>query len=262
MPRQQISDGGSRLGKTKSTVAKTASKSSGAGVTRPNTADPGWDFQPLAPINPAAPALRAASTPAPKAAAPRITSPSAPQQPGGGGLGVMNTGVVAETQPPPIQSFDDWKTAGGQLGDSAFMAEDASAEADYQALLAQLAQQNTDYRTNARGGFRNLGLQFSGDDFASGTWDPNDVLGAYGSAYQNLQNDYSGRGLMDSSFYGQAQQGLTDRFNRQRTDMVNDWTSTNSQFDRSKADAGAARQNAQSRALAEAYARFAANYGG
>lgn len=219
----------------------------------------------------AAPAPRAAApAPVPNAGVPSgRSSGTARQSAPSAGVGVLSTGVVADTapqiaaapEPPPVQTFDDWKRGGGQLGDSGFMAEDASAEADYQALLAQLAQQNSDYQTNARSSFRNLGLRFSGDDFLGGTWDPADTLGAYGSAYQNLQNDYSGRGLLDSTFYGQAQQGLTDRFNRQRSDLVTDWNSTNAGFQKSKTDALATRQNAQARALAEAYARYAGNYG-
>jgi hypothetical protein len=157
--------------------------------------------------------------------------------------------------------YETWKSQGGGLGDSAYMAEDASAESDYQALLHQLAQQNTDYMTGFRGGLKNLGLKFQGEDYASGTWDPMDQLGAYGNAFQNQQNDFSGRGLLDSTFYGDAKQNLDRRFDQQKQQSIQDMTAQQGQYRQSTADAQAARQNAQARALAEAYARYSGGYG-
>lgn len=191
----------------------------------------------------------------------RAPAPSAGAY-GGGSLGTMSTGLVAEqAAPPQPQTFDDWRNAGGWQGDSAFMAEDASAEAEYQALLNQLTQQNTGYMQDFKGGLRNLGWDHEGEDYGNGRWDAEDKLGAYGGAFQGLQNDFSGRGLMDSSFYGQAQNDLTDRFNRQRNDMMTGLNTQQNEFNSNKTNALQSREAAKNRALAEAYARFSGGFG-
>lgn len=197
-------------------------------------------------------------------AAPRPIAPSGGGAAyGGGALGSTGTGIVAEQAgpPPQAQSFDDWKGQGGWQGDSAFMAEDASAEAEYQALLNQLGQQNTNYLQDFKGGLRNLGWDYEGENYGQGNWDAEDKLGAYGGAFQGLQNDFSGRGLMDSSFYGQAQNDLTDRFNRQRNDMQTGLNTQQNEFNSNKTNALQSREAAKNRALAEAYSRFSGGYG-
>jgi hypothetical protein len=141
------------------------------------------------------------------------------------------------------------------------MAEDASAEAEYQALLNQLGQQNTNYLQDFKGGLRNLGWDYEGENYGQGNWDAEDKLGAYGGAFQGLQNDFSGRGLMDSSFYGQAQNDLTDRFNRQRNDMQTGLNTQQNEFNSNKTNALQSREAAKNRALAEAYSRFSGGYG-
>lgn len=192
---------------------------------------------------------------------PRISGGGGGSTYGGGGLGTYATGLVAESEPPQPQTFDDWRNAGGFGNDSAFLAEDASAEAEYQALLNQLTQQNTSYMQDFKGGLRNLGWDYEGEDYGNGKWDADDRLGAYGGAFQNLQNDYSGRGLLDSSFYGQANNDLTDRFNRQRTDMMTGLTGQQNDFNSNKTNALQSREAAKNRALAEAYARYSGGYG-
>lgn len=175
----------------------------------------------------------------------------------GGPVSALSTGVLAEgAPPPPPMSLDEFSQGGYAGQDAAFAAEDASAEAELRNMLDQLTRQNSEYQTGFKGGLRDLGWNSQGDDWKNGSWNPEDTLGAYGQSSTNLENDYSGRGMMDSTFYGQAQRDLTDRFNRQKGEMITGLDNQNAQFAAGKTAATESRNAARNRALAEAYARF------
>lgn len=236
-------------------VSPTSSKPApGAGVTRPNTVPLTFDIPPVTAIAPAA-------SRQPSASAPRGGGGGGYSS--GGGLAPNAMGYIQETPAPATpQNFDQWKAGGGNIGDSAWQAENASAQAEYESLLASLAQQNTSFLNDWRSGMRSMGWKpGEGNDFDQGGWDPTDVLGAYGQSYQNMQNDFAGRGLFDSTFYQQAQTAMDDRFNRQRGEMVSQRDATNSAYQTDQANAMRTRNSAQDRALAEAYARYASGYG-
>lgn len=182
---------------------------------------------------------------------------------GGSPVAAMSTGVMSEVVPAPQPlGFDQFKADGNNYNkDAAYTSETATAESDYKNLIDQLTRQNRDYTTNFESNLRNMGLDFTGQDYGSGTWDPTDKLGAYGQSYGNLENDFSGRGMLDSSFYGQAQNDLTGRFNRQRTSLMDALGQENSSFNANKTAAGDARTQAMNRALSEAYNRYVAGFG-
>lgn len=223
-----------------------------------------------------APAPAAAPAPATRIPSPVIRPPqplgpaqrSAPAAPepstgsgyGGGMLSASSTGVIAEQAPPPPISLDEYASGGYAGQDSAYTAETAAAEAELQNLLDSLARQNAEYEGGFKDNLRTLGWKPQGDDWTQGAWDPTDTLGAYGQTYNNLQNDYAGRGLMDSTFYGNAQRDMTDRFNRQRTDLVDDRAAKQSEFAAGRTQATQAKEMAKQRALAEAYARYVSGF--
>lgn len=185
---------------------------------------------------------------------------------GGGGYSSVSptaTGVMAaEPMPSPQpQSYDAWKQGGGHVGDSTWAAENASAEAEYQSLLASLAQQNTGFQNDWRSGLKSMGWQFGAEGDRSGQWNPDDLVGAYGQTRNNMVNDFSGRGMMDSTFYQDALQNTDRRFNQQRDDMLRSYDETQGRFETDRANAGKSRESAQQRALAEAYSRYASGYG-
>lgn len=154
--------------------------------------------------------------------------------------------------------------------DPSYQAERASlagtknnAFADYR---NQLRTYDTDFttalknlgRTNYRGDNFNTGKK---DEYRSGKWDPNNQLGAYGSGLKSINNDFSSRGMMDSSFFGE---GLTN-FN---TDMDNQLASLEKSRQGFRSDNTIQRnsaqtdyQNALKRAQADSAARAEIRYG-
>lgn len=219
-----------------------------------------------APVRAAAPR---SSAPAPRSPARPAPMPSVGAQYSGGGLAASRTGAIAETIPqgppePPPQplGFDQFRGDPSlAMRDAAYMSEEGSAEAEFKNLVDQLTRQNAEFKTGVNQNFKNLGLKWQGEDYGTGTWDPTDMQGAYGQAFTNQTNDFAGRGLMDSSFYGQAQEQLTGRFNRQRDDVMTALTNQNNEFNAGKNNAQTARNAAKERALAEAYARYTAGFG-
>lgn len=184
---------------------------------------------------------------------------------GGSPVSAGASGVMSAQAPAPAPTpmgLDQFKADGANYNkDASYMSEVASADSDYKNLIDQLTRQNTNYTSDFESGLRNMGLDWTDKDYASGNWDATDKLGSYGQAYDNTQNDFSGRGMLDSSFYGQAQQGVTDRFNRQRNSLMDGLNQENTSFAANKTGAAQAQQQAQQRAMAEAYNRYVAGFG-
>lgn len=172
-----------------------------------------------------------------------------------------DTGVMAAQAAPQAQTFEEWKAAGGHAGDSIWSAESASANSEYENLLASLAQQNTGFLNDWRGGLNSMGWKFGGEGDRSGGWNSEDLLGAYGQTRNNMVNDYAGRGLLDSTFYQDATSNMDRRFNQQRDDMLRTYDNTNNEYGTNKANALKSKESAQQRALADAYSRYASGLG-
>lgn len=89
------------------------------------------------------------------------------------------------------------------------------ALSDYQAQdTTKRSQYNTDYGTTLKG------LGWTQDDPATtdaneGAWNFNDLNTAAGRSFNNQENDFAGRGLLQSSLYGTALDNLTRALNDQ-----------------------------------------------
>jgi hypothetical protein len=179
----------------------------------------------------------------------------------GGGAGsavASSTGAVGTAAPP---SDDDWWNQ-----DAAYQAQLGGIESNKQSALANLLQQRQNYDTDLGSTLKNLGRK--GSDINQwegggglGEWDPTNMQGAYGQGLFNLQNDFSSRGLADSSFYNTA---LGD-FNNDMNNQFNNLVQARGAFGRARGqdefDANAAYTNALNQARAESIARRAAQYG-
>ena len=154
---------------------------------------------------------------------------------------VANVQAPPPSQPPqympPEQSFG--VGGGGNAGAMAAMAAPApqmtdaeylSGDSQYQLQMAALAKalgdqsidntaQQTRYNTDYSGAVKNLG--WMQDDPTTpqdeGAWNFQDQNTASGRAFQNQQNDYAGRGMLQSSAYGTANDNLTRSLNDQLT---------------------------------------------
>lgn len=184
---------------------------------------------------------------------------SAPNSGGGGGLGTGATGTIAaqgmsgfaaeEPPAPPPMSEDQWLAQ-----DAGFIDEKAAANADFENLMAKLANQRTDYELDNKNTNRNLG--WNGKE-----WNEDDRLTGYGNAFQNQLNDFSSRGMVDSSLFGEAQNDLNRGFNQQRDDLATQLANFISGQATDKAAAGSARDQAITAAQRQSLQRFAAQQG-
>lgn len=175
---------------------------------------------------------------------------------GGGGL----EGI--DPPRPKPKSFDEFKT--GQFEDASYDAEVASAESEYKSLMAQLAQQQAGFMTDFKQGLSGLGWEFDRDaenGWEKGRWSRDNQLGAYGQSYRNMENDFSGRGMLDSTFYGDAMTQLDGRFDQQYKQMLGSKQQQDDQFKGSSTTAEASKNRARERALAEAYTRYTSGFG-
>lgn len=188
---------------------------------------------------------------------------------GGGGGGSWNYGSVAASPtgqyggapiqpvaPPPQLSDEEYLPT-----DSIYVSEAAGINADVQSLLDSLKRDRASYDVDFGGALRNLGWDLGDkglEDPSQGAWDQMDQTAAYGSAYNNQQNDFAGRGMLTSSFYGKALEDLLSSFDRQRGDLIG---ARQGQFDDWTAQEGEAKNQQRQgldRAKASALARRAA----
>lgn len=199
-----------------------------------------------------------------------VASTSAPTR-------ISQPAPVPQQQSAPISSFD--LGGGGSIGgtaapaapvlsDAEFLAGDSSYQAQLAALLKALSDQQADttaqrtkYNVDYGSALQNLG--FTPDnpattDVNEGTWNFGDQNTAAGRAFQNQQNDFAGRGLLQSSLYGTANDNLTRSLN----DQLNGINTAKQNFldDLARQGTSFASENtlAQQQAKAEALARRAA----
>lgn len=166
--------------------------------------------------------------------------------------------MMAAPVTPPVPSIEDYLPT-----DSVFVAEKAGIDADTAALLSSLKRDRASYDVDFGSALRNLGWELGDQGLEApgqGSWRQQDLTGAYGNAYNTQQNDYAGRGMLTSSFYGNALEDLLASFDQQRNDMISarqrqidDWTAQGT-------DAETQQRQAIDRARAAALARRAATY--
>lgn len=154
--------------------------------------------------------------------------------------------------------------------DPAYIAESASMKGTLNNALSDYRNQLRTYDTDFTTALKNLGrTRYRGDkantrnkdEYRSGRWDPSNQLGAYGQGLTGINNDFSSRGMLDSSFFGE---GLTN-FN---TDMDNQLASLEKSRQGYRSDNTIQQQSAQTdyqnalkRAQADSAGRAEVRYG-
>lgn len=143
---------------------------------------------------------------------------------GGGALGATATGQMAPVvEEPVVPTEDEWY---GQ--DSTYLGEDAALQLARDQAIAGLTSQKTNYQKDFGGSLRNLGYGWQDanndglpDDaeIQGGKWDRDNMQGAYGQAFKNQTDDFTGRGMLGSTFYNDANTELDRGFNQQFTDL-------------------------------------------
>lgn len=209
-----------------------------------------------------------AKAPAPKAPAPKPYSAPAPQSLGTSSTGVMSAQMsMPEPEPPaPIQlGEDEWRAQ-----DSTYLGEESGLNLSYEQAMADLRNQRATYNQDYGQSLRNLGRSWEDanndgiaddDEVRAGSWDKNNLQGAYGQAYNNQMNDFSGRNMLGSSFYQDAQSEMDRGFNSQFDQGLSARSTYLNQI--AQGETSAADTKAQALALARASAsqRRANQYG-
>lgn len=149
---------------------------------------------------------------APQTAKVAAPAPSNPFAPGGGGLPVGGGGGGASAAAAPAQSDEDYLG-----GDSQYQLQLAALMKALSDEQADTGAQQTKYNTDYSDSVKNLG--WMQDDPTTqqdeGAWNFQDANTAAGRAFGNQQNDYAGRGLLQSSAYATANDNLTRSLNDQ-----------------------------------------------
>lgn len=188
-------------------------------------------------------------------------------------LGTSSTGVMSapmpapEPEPPaPIQlGEDEWRAQ-----DSTYLGEESGLNLSYEQAMADLRNQRATYNQDYGQSLRNLGRSWEDanndgiaddDEVRAGSWDKNNLQGAYGQAYNNQMNDFSGRNMLGSSFYQDAQSEMDRGFNSQFDQGLSARSTYLNQI--AQGETSAADTKAQALALARASAsqRRANEYG-
>lgn len=200
-------------------------------------------------------APRTSVAPRPAPAAPTVV-PFSQSFGGGGGGGTFADSMPQAAPQAPQLSVEDYLASGA---DSAYTAQMAALTKALENSQADLTAQQGQYDVNYGDSVKNLG--YIQDDPATpqneGMWNFTDTNNAAGRGFQNQQNDFAGRGMLQSSLYGTAQDNLT----RSLSDQLGGMNTAKQNFRNDIASQGAAFGNqnmlSQGQAKAEAIARRA-----
>lgn len=142
------------------------------------------------------------------------------------------------------------------LSDEDYLSGDASYQAQLAALNAALQNTTADYtaqKTRYEGDY-NTGLKNLGWMNDTNGWNREDQNTSSGRAFQNMQNDFASRGLLQSSGFATNTDDLFRNLNDQRGQLgdgrknfLDDLTRQEAQF---KSEDKLSRQSAQAEALA------------
>jgi len=168
---------------------------------------------------------------------------------GGGGIASPSAALAA-----PAMSEEDYLASGA---DSAYTAQMAALQKALENQQADITAQQGKYNVDYGDSLKNLGWiqdDPTTPDVNEGAWNFKDTATAAGRGFQNQQNDFAGRGLLQSSLYGEANDNLTRSLNDQlggintgKQNFMDDLTRQQNAF---TADNGLSMQQAKAEAIA------------
>lgn len=157
-------------------------------------------------------ATRAATPTAPRtpvaAATPVAQRQQAPQQFSAATTGLYSSPMSAPADPYAGMSDDDYLATGA---DSAYAAQMAALMKALQGYETDITAQRGKYDVDYGSTLKNLGWMQDDPattDVDESGWNFNDQNTAAGRSFTNQQNDFAGRGLLQSSLYGKATEDL------------------------------------------------------
>lgn len=237
-------------------VARISGSGGSAGVRQPNNRFASF-AQPSNVLGISA--LYPASNPQqPAAPAP---APSAPRSGGGGGGGGFSQPFSAPAPAPVVQP--------PQLAEPDILAQDSGFTAQQSALatalqnyLANAKAQTTVYNNDYNSALKGLGVENpDAADSAGVQWNWLDPLTASGKAYQQTNNDFASRGMLQSSGYNDAQDQLSKMLGQQFDTIHDNRSNWLADMARQQTDYSAQNTAALNSAKAEALARYRSNFG-
>lgn len=184
---------------------------------------------------------------------PAPVAPKASTFIGGGGGGIAAP-VASAALAAPAMSEEDYLASGA---DSAYTAQMAALQKALENQQADITAQQGKYNVDYGDSLKNLGWiqdDPTTPDVNEGAWNFKDTATAAGRGFQNQQNDFAGRGLLQSSLYGEANDNLTRSLNDQlggintgKQNFMDDLTRQQNAF---TADNGLSMQQAKAEAIA------------
>lgn len=235
-------------------VARISGSGGSAGVRQPNNRFASFT-QPSNVLGISA--LYPASNPQqPAAPAP---APSAPRSGGGGGGGGFSQPFSAPAPAPVVQppAEQDWLAQ-----DSGFTTQQSALATALQNYLANANAQTNVYNNDYNSALKGLGVQnLDAQNGADAQWNWLDPLTASGKAYQQTNNDFASRGMLQSSSYNDAQDQLSKMLGQQFDTIHDNRTNWLADMARQQTDYSAQNTAALNSAKAEALARYRSNFG-
>jgi len=219
--------------------------------------------------------------PAAPAPAPAPKAPAAPPAPpvsygGGGGGGGTNVGPFVSAPiaapapqpvaPPPAPSITPEQ-------DPTYLAQLAALQAALNNYNATYNNNVNQYNVSYGDALKNLGWSAAAAgakdnpltpniDESKGRWNTADQNTAAGRGFENQLNDFSGRGMLQSSYYANALNDLFRSLNDQRGQIDTAKTNYLGKLLSDKTDYSLQNKVSQQNARADALARIAAGYTG
>ena len=129
---------------------------------------------------------------------------------------------TVEPTPAPKSIYDMGADEQNSLiaPDQDYSSELAAYLSALNSLNAGLDLESTDMGNAYKKNLTDLGWRDNGDGVVDANdWDRYNLGTAYGSSYANTENDFSGRGMLDSSAFLEALQRLQTDFNDQKTGL-------------------------------------------
>lgn len=169
-----------------------------------------------------------------------------------GGAGDMSLASAMAQEPaaPPPPTEDEYVAQ-----DGTYTSQKGALDAILATLNTDLDAQGSDYQTTFDKNLKDLGW------LGENQWNKQDTLTGYGAAFRGNQNDFSSRGMFDSSGYAQSLVDMDRGFNDQVAGMNTARQGFQNDIKRQR-ESGASEHTANlARARADALARYAMEYG-
>lgn len=174
----------------------------------------------------------------------------------GGGDGGYGGGGPVEPVAPAVPTEEDYLA-----GDATYNATISALKKQLESFQTDVGMQRENRKLDYNTALKDLGYIAPGEGATDPSWNWEDTLTASGRAYQNQNNDFAARGMLQSQGYADSLENLSRSLMDQYTGIDQSNTQFNTDLDRQVTKAKDENTAASQAARAEAIMRRAAQYG-